>query len=109
MLITVDVEDHGVDGEASRFATALHPLLELLRRNHIRATFFVVGSLAAAWAQALRELSTAGHEIGLHGYTHRHLHDLGPSDFRDELRRGIDALAETPAKGRSDFGLRTSR
>lgn len=102
MLITIDVEDHTIPPATPRFAEALAPLLETLSRHSIRATFFVVGELVDTWKGQLRELADAGHEIGLHGYTHQHLGALGEQAFADEVARGVDVLGEllgTPPAG----------
>jgi polysaccharide deacetylase family protein (PEP-CTERM system associated) len=94
MLITIDIEDHsGLDGE-KRFARAIEPLLESLHSNQWTATFFVVGSLARIWQSELRNLPSSGHEIGLHGYSHRFLEELGPAGVREDLRRGREALED---------------
>mgnify|MGYP002633764548 CR=1 FL=1 len=94
MLITIDVEDHTVPGQPVRFAEALGPLLEALASRRLRATFFVVGSLAPSWSDELSDLVAQGHEVGLHGHTHRFLRDLGPAGVRDDLARGRDTLGE---------------
>ena len=94
MLITLDVEDHSVSGEPKRFAEALGPLLTGLATRQLRATFFVVGSLAPSWRGELRDLVAQGHEVGLHGHQHRLLRDLGRTGTRDDLARGRDALSE---------------
>ena len=88
MLITLDVEDHSVSGEPKRFAEALGPLLTALATRRLRATFFVVGSLAPSWRGELRDLVAQGHDIGLHGHQHRLLRDLGPTGTCDDLKRG---------------------
>lgn len=94
MLITVDIEDHAAEGQPKRFAEALEPLLTGLAARRLRATFFVVGSLAPVWRDELRELLRQGHEVGLHGHTHRFLRDLGPDGFRNDLAQGRDTLGE---------------
>jgi len=94
-ILTLDVEDHnlGDSNQPSRFREALEPLLALMAERDIKATFFVVGNLAHHWATELRELAGLGHEIGLHGYTHRHLRDLGADAFREEAHRGASEIA----------------
>jgi peptidoglycan/xylan/chitin deacetylase (PgdA/CDA1 family) len=94
LIITIDVEDHTIPPAEPRFDRAIGPLLEVLDGRRVKATFFVVGELVARWDHQLRELIAAGHEVGLHGFTHRHLQVLGPGGFSDELRRGVDALGE---------------
>lgn len=91
--VTIDVEDHTATGGERRFVQALQPLLDGLAASGTRATFFVVGELAPEWADELRRLDADGHEIGLHGHTHRFLSALGPDQFANELARGRDTLA----------------
>jgi peptidoglycan/xylan/chitin deacetylase (PgdA/CDA1 family) len=48
----------------------LHPLLDLLAREKVPATFFLVGRSAAAHPGLVREIVAAGHEVGNHSQTH---------------------------------------
>ncbi|HEX6472452.1 MAG TPA: bifunctional polysaccharide deacetylase/glycosyltransferase family 2 protein [Streptosporangiaceae bacterium] len=45
-------------------------LLDVLRRHHARATFFVIGARAAAHPGLTRRIVQEGHELGSHTYTH---------------------------------------
>lgn len=94
LIITVDLEDHAIPPNPPRLGRALEPLLNLLDENGIRATFFVVGELVESWQSPLLELVNKGHEIGLHGFTHRYLRDLGPSETQRELGLGLTVLRE---------------
>ncbi|TWD81296.1 cellulose synthase/poly-beta-1,6-N-acetylglucosamine synthase-like glycosyltransferase [Kribbella amoyensis] len=49
-------------------------ILDLLRRERIRATFFVVGTEVAAQPALTRRIVAEGHQIGVHTFTHA---DLG--------------------------------
>ncbi len=96
--------------ESSRFREALQPLLKMLEQQGTKATFFVVGELADSWADELRELSAAGHEIGLHGQTHEFLSDLGAANLAEQLAQGrkvlTDVLGAPPVGFRAPyFGL----
>ncbi len=94
LCITIDVEEHASPAEGYRFDAALSPLIEGLDATGVSATFFIVGSLAPAWSDRIRQLVGHGHEIGLHGYTHQFLADLGPKDFEAELRKGRDVIGD---------------
>jgi peptidoglycan-N-acetylglucosamine deacetylase len=78
-------------------------ILDLLRVRRARATFFVLGDVAARHPALVRRMAAEGHEIACHGMTHRPLWQLTPESFRRELRdfraalRG--ALGEDPAVG----------
>ncbi|MCY0878733.1 MAG: polysaccharide deacetylase family protein [Firmicutes bacterium] len=45
-------------------------ILKILKDNHVRATFFVIGSHAIQRPDVLKEEVDAGMEIGSHGYQH---------------------------------------
>ena len=51
----------------------------------VRATFFVLGSVAEAIPELVPGIAANGHEIASHGYSHRQVTELDPSGFRDEL------------------------
>ncbi|MHB8438493.1 MAG: polysaccharide deacetylase family protein [Acidimicrobiales bacterium] len=46
--------------------------LDLLDDLGMRATFFVLGSLAGAYPSLVEEIGLRGHEVGLHGHRHEH-------------------------------------
>ena len=46
------------------------PLLNVLDRYHVKATFFVVGTFDRAESADLKEIVSRGHAIGVHSYTH---------------------------------------
>ena len=102
LTLTVDVEQYAGNGSEGRFLLALQPLLTSLASLEAQVTFFVVGDLVNKSTQPIRDLHGMGHEIALHGYTHRFLKELGPSEFRAELIRGkeqIEAITQSPMIG----------
>jgi cellulose synthase/poly-beta-1,6-N-acetylglucosamine synthase-like glycosyltransferase/peptidoglycan/xylan/chitin deacetylase (PgdA/CDA1 family) len=60
-------------------------IMEVLRRNDVRATFFVTGVAAAQHPDVVEQLSRAGHEIGLHTFTHVPLNTAGSLRTKLEL------------------------
>ncbi|MBK9234260.1 MAG: polysaccharide deacetylase family protein [Anaerolineae bacterium] len=76
----------------ARAAGLTDRLLELLAGHGVRATFFVVGALAAAEPALIARIAAAGHELAVHGYDHRFVHELTPAQFRAELRRTVHAI-----------------
>lgn len=76
----------------ARAAGLTDRLLELLAGQRVRATFFVVGRLAVAEPALIARIAAAGHELAVHGYDHRFVHELTPAQFRDELRRTVGAI-----------------
>ncbi|GEM46839.1 polysaccharide deacetylase familiy protein [Deinococcus cellulosilyticus NBRC 106333 = KACC 11606] len=80
----------GVKQAALTFDDAVHPiyaplLLDSLRMNRTRATFFVVGRNVFAYPYFLRDLVKDGHEIGNHTYHHIRASDLTIEQLEDEI------------------------
>jgi peptidoglycan/xylan/chitin deacetylase (PgdA/CDA1 family) len=69
------------------------PLLDALEAAEAHATFFVVGERVAGNEGLLRETEARGHEIALHGMTHRRHDGLDEAAARAELSDGLDAIA----------------
>lgn len=75
-------------------------VLAALDRAGVRATFFVLGEAALRHPDLVRELARRGHEVALHGHTHRKLHAAGPVRVAQELDRcaaAIRGAGVTPA------------
>ena len=68
-----------------RVAWAAEPVLTLLERYAVHATFFVVGDVLRQHPDLVRRIHAAGHEIGCHGWSHRPLWTLEPERFAQEL------------------------
>jgi cellulose synthase/poly-beta-1,6-N-acetylglucosamine synthase-like glycosyltransferase len=68
-------------------------LLELLKRNRARATFFLHGAQAARHPELVRRIRAEGHEIGSNTYTGAVLGESSAPRFRSELELTQSALA----------------
>ena len=79
-------------------------ILDVLARQHVPATFFVVGTEVARHPELARRLVREGHEIGAHTFTHPDLASL-PS-WRRDLEDSQVQLAIAYATGRSTSLLR---
>ena len=102
---TVDVEDYF---HVSAFADVISPndwdhydcrvvgstrrILEIAARHATRGTFFVLGWVAERFPELVREIQSAGHEIGCHSHQHQLVYELGPDRFRADLIRARDTL-----------------
>jgi len=68
-------------------------LLDLLRREHVKATFFVVGSEVLSHPSLVRRELAEGHDVGSHTFTHADLGTLPVWRQRLELSLTQSALA----------------
>lgn len=100
--ITIDVEDwFHVCGPVRK--PFVHPsqwrvlrntekILSLLSQYGVKATFFVLGSVAEKEPALVPMIAAEGHEIASHGYSHELVTSLDARRFRDELKRTAEIL-----------------
>ncbi len=65
----------------------------------MQGTVFVVGELAERRPDLVLRCRDAGHEIGLHGYRHVPIDELGEQAFRQDVSRGRDVLEHITGEG----------
>ena len=87
-------------------------ILDVLRREGVSATFFVLGRHADRWPDLVRRMADEGHQLGNHGYWHRKLHRRGPGYVRDDLTRGTESIVRAsggmrPRHFRAPHGFRS--
>ena len=83
------------DGPHPEYTPAL---LEILAKYRARATFFMVGELAARQPDVVRAAAQAGHTIANHSWSHLSFPLLTARERCDQLRRCEAALAPYGAK-----------
>ena len=66
-------------------------VLDALKRECVRATFFLLGRNAAAHPQLARRALSDGHTVGHHSYSHPLLNRMSVPEAEAEIDRGIAA------------------
>ena len=77
-------------------------VLRILERCQTRATFFVLGWVAARCEGLVKEISGAGHEIASHGYAHDLVYNMNPEDFREDISKSktiLESITGSPVLG----------
>jgi len=74
-------------------------ILDALRDEGVRATFFILGRQAARHPEMVRRIRDEGHQIGSHGYDHGILVWRGPSYVRRQIDRTADAITRAAGPG----------
>ena len=72
------------DGPSGRFTRRL---LEGLRQRDVQVTFLLCGYRMELYPELVEKILAEGHEIGLHGYSHKPMEFMGPVELREELER----------------------
>jgi polysaccharide deacetylase family protein (PEP-CTERM system associated) len=89
------VREHlGTTPPSHRAGAVVKVLLEQLDRHGHRCTFFLLSDTLCAYPDLVRELVERGHEIGMHGHTHRMLTDHTPESFEAEVQEFLNLLEE---------------
>ena len=86
--------------------------LEVLATARVRATFFMLGTMAARAPGLAAEVAGAGHEVAVHGWAHRYTILRSPRAVADDLARATDAVADAtgarPRFYRPPYGVLSS-
>ena len=84
-------------------------VLEVLARERVRATFFLVGEQVERNPALVGEIVAAGHGVGVHCHRHRNLLRLTPLQVRDDIARAHALIAQAsglePALYRPPYGV----
>ena len=102
--LTIDLEDwhqlfhRRLTGEEIRPTEAVvgstHRLLDTLDEAGVRATFFVLGNVAEAYPELVREVARRGHELGSHTHSHELIFRTEPATFRADMERSLAGLQD---------------
>ena len=66
-------------------ANDIDKILEILKDNNVKITFFIVGDWIEKYPEAVKKIYEAGHEIGTHSDTHPHVNSLSYEENVKEL------------------------
>lgn len=88
-------------------------LLDILRAQGMRATFYLIGSRVARWPGLARRILAEGHEIGNHTWSHPALTGLGTAGMLAEIDRTNRIIREAtgiaPLTLRPPYGAMSAR
>lgn len=76
-------------------ATYTPMILEMLHKNGVPATFFVLGSQVDKYPRVMQWIQKAGHEVGNHGYHHYDLNKLTEQEIYDEIKRAEKSILQS--------------
>lgn len=60
-------------------------LIDILGKDNIKATFFVVGQWAEKYPESVKALHDAGHEVMNHSSTHKHFPTLTSEQIKEDI------------------------
>lgn len=73
-------------------------MLKLFAKYDIKATWFIPGHSLETFPEEMAAVRDAGHEIGLHGYSHENPTDMSLEQQRDVLDKTYKMLTDFVGK-----------
>jgi uncharacterized protein with LGFP repeats len=80
------------DGPSPRWTPQV---LDILRRNGVRATFFLVGTQVEKYPDLARRIAAEGHTIGNHSWDHARFGGMSRGDQARQMDRTTDVIRRT--------------
>lgn len=105
LTFSLDLEDHRIDREAPRrYPEMMRRVLDFLDEIDVQGTVFVVGEVAEAAPDLIKDVAGRGHEIAFHAYRHRPLTQVTEAQFETDTAAGKALLEDLT--GRAVVGFR---
>lgn len=79
-------------------ADDIDQILEVLKNNNTKITFFIVGDWVDKYPEAVKKIHEAGHEIGTHSNTHPHVNNLSYEENIKEIEESCAKIEKITAK-----------
>lgn len=73
-------------------------LLDFLKANNLRVTFFLVGNRMGSYRQTLQREAAEGHEIGYHSYAHQQQTGLSSAQITGDFHKSNQILKDLTGK-----------
>lgn len=67
-------------------------ILDVLKKESVKATFFVVGNRVETHPEIIKRMADEGHVVGNHSYNHANLPKLSDADFRGQVTKTDDLI-----------------
>ncbi len=84
-------------------------VLDVLRKNNIKATFFLTGSNVRQYPEPAQQIQKEGHCLGNHSYAHKDFRRLDPRQKKEDILKAQnvfkDVLGITPKLYRPPHGF----
>lgn len=70
------------------------PILDTLKKNDIKVTFFIMGPWAKKYPEVAQRMVADGHEIASHGYRHENYGDRTPEWVKEDIQKSQGQIKE---------------
>ncbi|MBW2999163.1 polysaccharide deacetylase family protein [Candidatus Woesearchaeota archaeon] len=79
-------------------------ILDILKENNIKATFFVMGQYAEQYPEIVKRMNSEDHEVACHTYSHPRMLDLSDEEKLIEIKKCVNIIKDVT--GEKPIGFR---
>lgn len=73
-------------------------ILDILSKNQVKATFFIVGNWASKFPDAVKKISDSGNEVANHSESHAHVNNLNYEKNVEQITKCSDRINKITGK-----------
>lgn len=84
-------------------ADDIDKILETLKNNNVKITFFMVGDWIEKFPEAVKKINEEGHEIASHSDTHPHVNNLSYEENIQEIEKSNEKIEKITGKPTSIY------
>ena len=87
-IYCVDTDENkvAISFDAAWGADDTDTLLDILKQNNVKATFFMCGYWVDKYPEEGKKIASAGHDLGNHSATHPHMNSLSSEQIKKEIQ-----------------------
>ena len=78
--------------------TSTLEVLDVLKKQDVKATFFVLGRMVEQHPEVLKQIVDEGHEVGNHSYDHQDFMKLTDEEIISQIKRTNDSIHDISGK-----------
>lgn len=100
-IYSVDTEENkvAITINCAWSAEDIDLILETLKKQEVKATFFLVGDWVEKNEEAVKKIYEAGHEIGNHSYNHPHVNNISYDKNKEQIEKCSELVKKITGNG----------
>lgn len=84
-IYSVETDKIAITFDCAWGASDIPTILEILKKENVRASFFMVGQWAEKFPDSVKLIAKEGHDVANHGYSHLKMSTIGKEKCKSEI------------------------
>lgn len=101
--VETDKPQVAISFDTSNGNDQIQKILDCLNKNKVKATFFLTGGWVDKYGEEVKNIASAGHDIGNHSQNHKHMSQLSKADCTNEIQIVHDKVKALTGKDMNLF------